>query len=150
MPTLFEQLQSDMKDAMKGKDMKSLSVLRMVISSIRNKAIELNKELNDADVIAVLKSDAKKMKDALESFVTNAREDLAGAAREEIAILEKYLPAQLTDDDLEGRVKAKIVELGAQGKEAAGKVMGALSKELQGLADGSRIKAFVDKNLGDK
>lgn len=150
MPTLFETLQEDMKTAMKGKDIKSLGVLRMAISSVRNKAIELNKELSDVDVLAVIKADAKKMKDALESFVTNAREDLAEAAREEIAILEKYLPAQITDDDLEGRVKAKIAELGVQGKEAAGKVMGTLSKELQGLADGSRIKTFVDKYLGDK
>lgn len=150
MPTLFETLQEDMKTAMKGKDMKTLNVIRMAISSIRNKAIELNKELSDADVLAVIKADAKKMKDALESFVTNAREDLAEAAREEITILEKYLPAQITDEDLEGRVKAKIAELGVQGKEAAGKVMGALSKELQGLADGSRIKIFVDKYLGDK
>lgn len=150
MPTLFETLQEDMKTAMKGKDMKTLNVIRMAISSIRNKAIELNKELSDADVLAVIKADAKKMKDALESCVTNAREDLAEAAREEITILEKYLPAQITDEDLEGRVKAKIAELGVQGKEAAGKVMGALSKELQGLADGSRIKIFVDKYLGDK
>lgn len=150
MPTLFEQLQNDMKAAMKGRDVKTLEVLRMAISSIKNKAMELNKELSDADVVAVLKSDAKKMKDALESFVSAAREDLAEAAREEVAILEKYLPAQITDEDLEGRVKAKIAELGVQGKEAAGKVIGALAKELQGLADGSRIKTFVDKNLGDK
>ncbi len=150
MPTLFETLQEDMKTAMKGRDMKSLDVLRMAIASIRNKAIELNKELSDADVIAVLKSDAKKMKDALESFVTNAREDLAEKAREEITILEKYLPAQMTDEDLDKHVQAKIAELGAQGGEAAGKVMGALAKELQGLADGSRIKALVDKYLSQK
>lgn len=150
MPSLFEQLQDDMKTAMKGKDMKTLDVLRMAISSIKNKAMELNKELSDADVVAVLKSDAKKLKDALDSFVSAAREDLAEKAREEIAVIEKYLPAQMTDGELEERVKAKITELGAQGKEAAGKVMGALSKELQGLADGSRIKAFVDKYLDDK
>lgn len=149
MPSLFDQLQEDMKVAMKGKDMKTLDVLRMAISSIKNKAMELNKELSDADVIAVLKSDAKKMKDALESFVGAAREDLAEKAREEIAIIEKYLPAQLTDGELDDKVKAKITEMGAQGKEAAGKVMGVLAKELQGLADGSRIKALVDKYLND-
>jgi uncharacterized protein len=150
MPTLFETLQNDMKSAMKGRDVKTLDVLRMAIASIRNKAIELNKELSDADVVAVLKSDAKKIKDALESFVANAREDLAKKAREEIAVLEKYLPTQITDGELEERVKTKIAELGVQGKESAGKVMGVLSKELQGLADGSRIKAFVDKYLDDK
>ena len=149
MQSLFDKLQEDMKTAMKGRDVKTLEVLRMAISSVKNKAMELDKELSDADVVAVLKSDAKKIKDALESFVSNAREDLAESARAELAILEKYLPAQLTDGELDDRVKAKIAELGAQGKEAAGKVMGALSKELQGLADGSRIKAFVDKYLND-
>ena len=149
MQSLFDKLQEDMKTAMKGRDVKTLEVLRMAISSVKNKAMELDKELSDADVVAVLKSDAKKIKDAMETMVSNALEDLAESARAELAILEKYLPAQLTDGELDDRVKAKIAELGAQGKEAAGKVMGALSKELQGLADGSRIKAFVDKYLND-
>jgi uncharacterized protein YqeY len=147
MPSIFEKLQEDMKTAMKGRDMKTLEVLRMTISSVKNKAIELNKELSDAEVIEVVKADAKKIKDALDAFVENAREDLAQKAKEELEVLKKYLPEQLTDEDLEARVKAKIVEMGAQGKEAAGKVMGTLSKELKGLADGSRIKAFVDKHL---
>lgn len=147
MPTLFEQLQDDMKAAMKGKDIRTLEVVRMAIASIRNKAIEVNKELSDADVVAVIKADAKKIKDALESFVASAREDLAEKAREELVILEKYLPAQMSDDELEQKVKAKLEELGVQGKEAAGKVVGVLAKELQGMADGSRIKAFVDKYL---
>ncbi len=147
MTSLFSQLQEDMKTAMKGKDIKTLEVLRMAIASIKNKAIELNKELSDAEVVDVMKSDAKKIKDAMESFLANAREDLAEKAKEELEILKKYLPEQLTDEDLEARVKAKINEMGVQGKEAAGKVMGVLSKDLKGLADGSRIKALVDKLL---
>lgn len=144
---LQQKLSEDMKAAMKGKDVKTLEVLRMAISSIRNKAIELNKELEDAEVIAVLKSDAKKLKDALESFVSAAREDLAEKAREEIKILEKYLPAQMSDEELEKKVKAKIEELGAKGAAEVGKVVGALAKELKGLVDGSRIKAIVEKFL---
>ncbi|NBS69059.1 GatB/YqeY domain-containing protein [bacterium] len=147
MPSIFEKLQEDMKAAMKGRDLRTLEVLRMTISSVKNKAIELNKELSDAEVIEVVKADAKKIKDALDAFVENAREDLAQKAKEELEVLKKYLPEQLTDEDLEARVKAKIAEMGAQGKEAAGKVMGTLSKELKGIADGSRIKAFVDKHL---
>ena len=127
--------------------MKTLEVIRMVISSVKNKAIEVNRELEDAEVVAVIKSDAKKVKDALESFVQSAREDLAQKAREELVILERYLPSQITDGELDDRVKAKIAELGATAKADAGKVMGALSKELKDLADGSRIKAFVDKHL---
>jgi uncharacterized protein len=144
---LQQQLSEDMKAAMKGKDMKTLGVIRMAIASIRNKAIELNKELEDAEVIAVIKADAKKIKDALESFVANAREDLAEAAREELLVLEKYLPAQMTDKELEEKVKAKIEEMGAKTSAEVGKIVGALAKELKGLVDGSRIKEMAEKFL---
>jgi uncharacterized protein YqeY len=144
---LQQQLSEDMKAAMKGKDMMTLGVIRMTIASIRNKAIELNKELEDAEVIAVIKSDAKKIKDALESFAANAREDLAEKAREELAVLERYLPAQMSDSELEEKVKAKIEELGAKTSAEVGKVVGALAKELKGLVDGSRIKEKAEKLL---
>ncbi|MFZ2681884.1 MAG: GatB/YqeY domain-containing protein [Patescibacteria group bacterium] len=142
-----KKLNEDMKTAMKSKDASTLEVLRMTISSIRNKAIEVGKELADAEVLAVIKSDAKKIKDALESFVQNAREDLATKARQELEILERYLPAQMSDADLDLHVRAKVQELGVTDPSAAGKVMGVLSKELQGQADGSRIKAALDRIL---
>lgn len=143
---LQQQLTEDMKAAMKGKDMKTLDVVRMVIASVKNKAIELNKELDDAEVIAVIKADAKKIKDALDSFVTSAREDLADSARAELKILEKYLPEQLQDADLEKIVRAKVAELGLKAEDA-GRAMGTLAKELKDKADGSRIKAMLDKVL---
>lgn len=144
---LEKRLNDDMKTAMKAKDASTLEILRMTISSIRNKAIEVGKDLADVDVMAVIKSDAKKIKDALESFVSNAREDLAAKARTELAILERYLPAQMSDVDLETKVRAKVQELGVTDSAQAGKVVGMLSKELQGQADGSRIKAMLDKVL---
>ncbi len=147
MQTLLQKLQEDMKTAMKGHDAQTLDVLRMAISSVKNKAMELNKELSDADIISVLASDAKKLKDALDSFVSAAREDLAKKAEEELAILQRYLPEQLSDADLEEKVRQKVTELGIQGSQAAGKAMGLLVKELQGIADGSRIKAALDKIL---
>jgi uncharacterized protein YqeY len=146
---LLEKLSEDMKAAMKGKDVKTLEVLRMVISSIRNKAIELNKELEETEVIAVIKSDAKKIKDAMETFAQNARQDLADEAKREIAILEKYLPEQMGDAELEAKVKAKIEELGAKASSEVGKVVGALAKELKGLVDGARIKEKVEKFLNE-
>jgi len=144
---LQAKLTEDMKTAMKAKDMKTLDVIRMTIASVKNKAMELNKELEDADVIAVIKSDLKKIKDSLDSFVENAREDLAEKAREEIAVLERYLPEQMSDGELEAKVKAKIEELGAKTSAEVGKVVGALAKELKGLVDGSRIKEKVEKLL---
>lgn len=144
---LEKKLNEDMKTAMKAKDAGTLEVLRMTITSIRNKAIEVGKDLADADVMAVIKADAKKIKDSLESFVQNAREDLATKARKELEILESYLPAQMSDADLEVQVRAKVQELGVTDAAQAGKVMGILSKELKGQADGSRIKAMLDKIL---
>jgi uncharacterized protein YqeY len=144
---LEQKLNDDMKAAMKAKDASTLEVLRMTITSIRNKALEVGKELADADVVAVIKADAKKIKDALDSFVQNAREDLAVKARRELEILERYLPAQMSDEELETRVRAKVQELGVADTSQAGKVMGVLSKELKGQADGSRIKAMLDKIL---
>ena len=119
----------------------------MLMASLKNKAIDLGKELDDADVMATIKSDVKKLKDGLESFASAAREDLASAAKEEIAILEKYLPAQLTDGELEEKVRAKLAELGITDVASIGKAMGSLMADLKEFADGSRIKAMVDKVL---
>ncbi len=147
---LQQKLSEDMKTAMKGKDMETLGVIRMAIASIRNKAIELNKELEDAEVIAVIKSDWKKIKDSLDSFVQNAREDLAEAARKELAILEQYLPAQMSDEELEKSVRAKIQEMDVKDPAQSGKVVGALAKDLKGQADGSRIKEVAERILNGK
>jgi uncharacterized protein YqeY len=145
--TLYEQIREDMKTAMKNKDSKTLDTVRMLIASIKNKMIDLGKELDDADVMAVIKSDVKKLKDGLDSFASAARDDLAAAAKEEIAILEKYLPAQMTDGELEEKVKAKLAELGITDMASVGKAMGSLMADLKEFADGSRIKAMVDKLL---
>ncbi len=145
--SLLQQLTDDMKAAMRAKDAATLDVVRMTLSSVKNKAIEVGKELDDADVLAVVKSDVKKIKDALQSFLDNAREDLADKARKEIAILEKYLPAQMTDEDLLAKVRVKMTEMAITGADQAGKLVGAVAKDLKGQVDGSRIKEMVDKLL---
>jgi uncharacterized protein YqeY len=145
--TLYDQIREDMKTAMRNKDSKTLDTVRMLVASLKNKMIDLGKELDDADVLTTIKSDVKKLKDGLDSFVTAAREDLAAAAREEIAILEKYLPAQMSDEELEAKVRAKLAELGITDMASVGKAMGALMADLKEFADGSRIKAMVDRIL---
>lgn len=144
---LEKQLNEDMKAAMKARDSNTLDILRMTITSIRNKALAVGKDLAEADVAAVIKADAKKIADSLESFVKNAREDLATKARRELEILARYLPAQMSDEELELRVRAKLQELGVTEASQAGKVMGVLANELKGQVDGSRIKALLDKLL---
>lgn len=142
--TLFEKLTEDMKTAMKGKDVRTLEVVRMLISNVKNKAMELNREMEDADVIAVVKSDAKKVRDAMEEFARSAREDLVAKSKEEIAILERYLPPQMSHEDLVAKVKEKAAELGVAAKAQAGKIIGVLNKELGGQASGDSIKKAVD------
>lgn len=136
-----------MKNAMKAKDASTLDTIRMLMASIKNKAIDLGHELEDADVMAVIKADAKKIKDSLESFVANARLDLAEKARTELKVLEAYLPQQIGDEELEARVRAKLQELGVVDASGMGKAMGAIMADLRDVADGGRIKAMVDKVL---
>ena len=145
--SLHAKLKDDMKVAMKQKDATTLSVIRMVLASITNKAIELGHELEDADIMAVIKSDAKKIQDSFESFAQNAREDLADKAKEELEIIKRYLPEQMTDGELEKIVRAKLAELSVTAKEQAGRAIGVIMKELQGKADGSRVKKMIDDIL---
>lgn len=145
--TLVDQIKEDMKQAMRDKNSVTLDVVRMLLSSVKNKAIDLGHELEDVEVMAVLKSDLKKLKDGLESFVSAAREDLAAKAREEILVLEKYLPAQLTDGELEEKVRAYLAELGIADAADIGKAMGQLMAKLKDAADGNRVRAMVEKVL---
>lgn len=144
---LSQQIKEDIKTAMKGKDTQTLDVLRMLAASMKNKAIDLKKELEDAEVLQVIKSDVKKLEDALEEFVKAAREDLAQKLREEIAILRRYLPAEMPDEELLKRVTEVLKKEGVKDVSQMGAAMGAAMAELKGLADGKRVKAAVEKIL---
>lgn len=145
--TLLEQIKEDMKQAMRDKDSEALDTIRMLLSSVKNKAIDLQKEMDDAEVMTVIKSDLKKLKDGMESFVSAAREDLAEKARKEITLLERYLPQQLSDADLETKVRDLLVELGITDSSNIGKAMGQLMGRLKDMADGNRIRVMVEKIL---
>ncbi|MFH1712132.1 MAG: GatB/YqeY domain-containing protein [Patescibacteria group bacterium] len=144
---LYEQMQEDVKIAMKGRDMQALDILRVVLASIKNKAIELKKELEDAEVIDVIKSDTKKLQDALEDFTKGAREDLIEKTKAEIEILKKYLPPEMTDKELREKVMAKVEAAGATDVKDLGKAMGELMKDLKGAVDGSRVKKMLEEIL---
>lgn len=140
-----EKLTEDMKAAMKNKDMQTLDAVRMLLASIQKKALDIGHDLEETEMVEVIVSDAKKLKDALESFVAAAREDLAQKVREELAIVQKYLPEQMSDEDLQKIVQEKISAMADGGAQAVGKLMGTLVNELRGKVDGSRIKAMVEK-----
>lgn len=147
---LYEKITADMKTAMKGKDVETLSVLRMLLASLKNKMIDTRKELEDADVVSTIRSDIKKIEDALESFIAGEREDLANKARAELVVLKKYLPPEMSDEDLEKAVKKVVDELEDGSASDIGKAMGRVMQELKGQVDGTRVKAMLARMLSEK
>jgi len=144
---LAEQITTDIKTAMKAKDNATLSTLRMLLSAMKNKQIDLQHELSEDEVLAVVKSQVKQLKDSLVSFTEAGREDLAEGVKAEVEILEKYLPAEMTDEQITEIVKKTIEETGATSMADMGKVMGASMKAVAGQADGVRVKIIVQQLL---
>ncbi|MBI4437934.1 GatB/YqeY domain-containing protein [Candidatus Uhrbacteria bacterium] len=141
--SLLEAMTEDMKASMKAKDSATLSTLRLLLSACKNKKIELLHELSDAEVQDVVKTQVKQLKDSIVSFDAGGRADMAQSARAEIAVLEKYLPVQMSEEDLRALVQKTIAETGAASQADMGRVMGATLKAAQGQADGARVKGIV-------
>ena len=139
----------ELKTAMKAKDEAALRTLRAIKAAI---IIEKTAEgaadvLTEATETKMLQKLAKQRRDSLEIFSKQGREDLAGKEREELAIIEKFLPAQMSADELNKELKAIIEQVGAKGPADMGKVMGAASKQLAGKADGKAISEAVKQLL---
>lgn len=140
--SLYQKLQSDLKQAMKDRDSETLEVLRLLVSNLKNLAIETKEEISDAEVISAIKRDLKKLQDALKDFTNAAREDLINKTNQEIEIIKKYLPPELTDEELQVKVKG-IIEKDGKDEKDFGKLMGIVMKELSGKADGNRVRSMV-------
>lgn len=119
----------------------------MINSALKNKQIDLGRELTDEDVLAVIKTMVKQGKDALADFQSAGRDDLIAKQKEEIEYLETFLPEQMSDEVLEGLVISAIRELEASEPSDMGKVMGLVMKNAQGRADGNRVREIVQKHL---
>jgi uncharacterized protein YqeY len=145
--SLNQKIADDMKEAMKAQDATRLSTLRMLKSSLKNKQIDLQHDLTDDEVMTVVKTQIKQLKDSVSEFEKAGRGDLAEPAKGEIALLEVYLPAQLDDASVEAKVRAALTEAGISSKADAGRAMGVAMKAVAGLADGTRVKAAVEKIL---
>ena len=151
MPSVREQLRSDLHDAMRAKDARRRSTIRMLEAAIKNAEIEKRgAELADADILAILQRQVKQRRESIEQYVSGNREDLAEIERVEIGIIEQYLPRQLGRDEVEARARAVIEQVGASGPGDRGKVMGMLMKELRGEADGSLVNAVVGELLAEE
>ena len=145
---LKEQLNEDMKQAMKAKDRNRLSAIRMVRGAVRDKEINSQVELDDDGVLAVIASQIKKRKDALEQLQKSNRDDLVESEIEQINALQEFLPVQLSNEEIEAVVVEAIEELGATSMRDMGKVMGKLVPQLRGKADNSVVSQIVRQRLG--
>lgn len=147
--SIKDLLTEDMKLAMKDRESGKLrlSVIRMVRASIKNIEINEKKELDDSDVLNVLVKEVKMRQDSLEEFIKAGREELAEQAKAEIEILNKYLPTQLSEEELKVIVQETITEIQATTVKDMGKVMAALMPKTKGRADGKRINAVVREFL---
>lgn len=146
---LVEQVEKDLITAMKAQEALRLSVLRMVKTALKNKQIELQKELEDSEAVAVLRTLVKQRHDSVEQFRKGGREELAEKEEAEIKIVESYLPAAASEEEMDSAVAAAIAETGAAGAKDLGKVMKAAMAKLAGKnADGKRVNEKVRAKLG--
>lgn len=146
--SLLEQLTNDMKEAMKAKDKVTLSVVRMVKSSVSNEQIKLGHDLTADEELAVLSREMKQRVEELESYKDADREDLAEEIQGQIDVLKRYMPEQMSEEEVVAVVKETIAEVGASSKADLGKVMGALMPKVKGKADGKLVNQTVQSLLG--
>ena len=146
--SLKDQLTADMKAAMKGGDKERLHVIRLILADIKRVEVDTRQALDDGALLGVLEKAIKQRRDSVEQFTKGGREDLAAKERAEIAVLETYLPEQLSEAELDALIDRVIETTGAESIRDMGKVMGAIKSEAAGRADmgsvGARVKARLN------
>lgn len=146
--TIQEQIQSHMTAAMRNKDTLRLSVLRMMKSALKNKEVEKMKQLEDNETMAVLQTLVKQRKDSVEQFRRGGREELAQKEEAEIKIIQEYLPAAASEEDIRSAIDEALAETGGSSMKDMGKVMKAALGRLAGkTADGARVSQMVKERL---
>lgn len=145
---LKERLQADSKTALKAGDKDVLKVLRLTLAAIKQQEIDQRTELDEAAVLTVLTKMVKQRRDSVAQFTEGGRTDLADAERQEIDVLEGYLPQPLSDDEVDDLVATAIAEVSATSLADMGKVMGLVKTRAAGRADLGKVSAIVKKKLG--
>lgn len=149
--TLKEKLETDLSAAIKARDEVRARTLRMALTAVKNEEVagKRSRELSDDDVVKVLTREAKKRREAAAAFADAGRDEQAKAERDEGAVLEEYLPAQLSDEELSALVADAIAATGASGPRAMGQVMKAVNLKVAGRAEGGRVAAEVKRQLAE-
>lgn len=152
MSDLKDRLRADLTTAIKGRDEIRSSTLRMVLTAITNQEVagKEARELTDDDIIGVLSTEAKKRREAATAFTEGGRAEMAAKETAEAAVIADYLPAQLSEQEVAALVTAAIAQLGVagEGMKAMGKVMGVVTPQVKGRADGGAVAAEVRRQLG--
>ncbi|MBR0383224.1 MAG: GatB/YqeY domain-containing protein [Eubacteriaceae bacterium] len=145
--TLKEQLLTDLKSAMKSKDKVAKDTVTMIRAAVLQKEKDTKAELDDNEILDIIAKQHKQRKDALADFVKAGRDDLIETTNQEIAIIKKYLPEQLSREEIEKIVDETIEEVGATSMKEMGKVMGKLMPKVKGVADGKVVNEIVREKL---
>ncbi len=145
--TLKDRITEDMKGAMRAKDSARLSTIRLLLAAMKQREVDERVVLADADVLAIVDKMIKQRKDSVTQFEAGKRQDLADAERAEIAVLSAYLPAQLSEAEVDAEIDAAIAATGAAGAAGIGKVMAVVKPRLAGRADMAAVSARVKAKL---
>ena len=145
--TLKEQINNDIKTAMKEKEVVKRDALRLLSSAMKQIEVDERKELSDEDIIKIIQKQVKQRNDSMTQYKEAGRDDLYDIEAAEAAIFETYLPKQLSDEELEAAIRTIIAEVNAASLKDIGKIMGAASKSIGTLADGKRINECAKKLL---
>ena len=144
---MLEKIKTDLKNAMKGGEKSKLNPLRNLISKMKMKEIEKGEALTNEECLKVCIASAKQIKDSISQFEEGGRFDLSENEKKELVIIEKYLPKQLSDEEIISKIKIIIDKVNAHSPSDMGKVMGAIMSEVSGKADGKYIQKLVLKEL---
>ena len=145
--SLKEQISEDMKTAMRAKDSGRLATIRLINAAIKQKEVDERIELNDDQVLSVIEKMIKQRKDSISQFEAGGRQDLADIEKAELVVLNAYMPAQMSEVEVQAEVTAAVAAVGAAGPQDMGKVMGVLKPKLAGRADMTAVSAMVKAAL---
>ena len=146
--SLFKKIQNDMYTAMKAGEKESTNTLRITLAKLKDKQIEKRDDLTEEEVIKIIQTLVKQRKESIELYVQGGRNELADIEKNEIALLKKYLPQMISENDIKNIVENVIKEVGATSMSDMGKIMPEVMKRGKGLIDGRIAQKFVQESLG--
>jgi uncharacterized protein YqeY len=146
--SLKDQLNADLKQALRDNDDTRKRTIRMLLAAVHNSEIEKGEAMDDSGVLGVVAKQVKQRRESAEEFLKGGRQDLVDREESEAAVLQAYLPPAMSHEEIEAAARKVIAEVGAQGPRDMGKVMGPLTAQLRGRADGKEVSDVVRELLG--